>query len=269
MDLIITFFRDILDGTTYIIVCSISAVLLCACIGYLAEKRNKNKHKSIQENSTVLDTGSQQVQASPEVPIQTPTPVANPQTIEPMNNSQNNETIPSTDMMSDLNETPNPTPEQNLSTPVNFAVQENANTPQLQTDLQINTTMEQQTEQPVKNQTVPVPNETQPAPQETIPAAEQPIFDSPQEQVFQQPQVPQTEAIPQQQTPLPQSQIPIPTVPEQTPAGPQPNDNLQQQEFTPVAAQPEASPVFPGAIDTSQFIQPSQENVSSEEQIIQ
>ena len=72
MNPVITFFRDTLDGTTYVIVCSISAVLLCACIGYLAEKRTKNKN--VEEETT-------EEQAS-----QTPVEVGAQSTPQPLEN---------------------------------------------------------------------------------------------------------------------------------------------------------------------------------------
>lgn len=45
MDFLITFFRDILDGPVYIIVAVISGILICSCIGYLAERSLKQKEK--------------------------------------------------------------------------------------------------------------------------------------------------------------------------------------------------------------------------------
>jgi len=48
MEFIITFFRDILDGPVYIIVTVICSILICACIGYLAEKRQNKKRQSEQ-----------------------------------------------------------------------------------------------------------------------------------------------------------------------------------------------------------------------------
>ncbi len=48
MEFIITFFRDILDGPVYIVVTVICSILICACIGYLAEKRQLKKRKEEQ-----------------------------------------------------------------------------------------------------------------------------------------------------------------------------------------------------------------------------
>lgn len=50
MDIIITFFRDILDGPLYIIVAVISGILICSCIGYLAEQ-SLNKKKQIENHT--------------------------------------------------------------------------------------------------------------------------------------------------------------------------------------------------------------------------
>lgn len=50
MDIIITFFRDILDGSLYIIVAVISGILICSCIGYLAEQ-SLNKKKQIENHT--------------------------------------------------------------------------------------------------------------------------------------------------------------------------------------------------------------------------
>lgn len=67
MDFIITFFRDILDGPLYIVVTVISVILICSCIGYLAEvSLNKKKAKKQYEASYAsIDNVNQ----SQEVPI--------------------------------------------------------------------------------------------------------------------------------------------------------------------------------------------------------
>ena len=44
MENIIHFFRDILDGPLYVIVVIISILLLCVCIGYLIDVRQKRRH---------------------------------------------------------------------------------------------------------------------------------------------------------------------------------------------------------------------------------
>lgn len=46
MEFFVTFFRDIIDGPAYIIVTVVAAILLCACIGYLAEKKLKSKKQT-------------------------------------------------------------------------------------------------------------------------------------------------------------------------------------------------------------------------------
>ena len=44
MENIIHIFRDILDGPLYVIVVIISILLLCVCIGYLIDVRQKRQH---------------------------------------------------------------------------------------------------------------------------------------------------------------------------------------------------------------------------------
>lgn len=62
MDIIIHFFRDILDGPLYIIVATISGILICSCIGYLAEQSllrkkaiedYKNSHATVDTNESL------------------------------------------------------------------------------------------------------------------------------------------------------------------------------------------------------------------------
>ncbi len=48
MDIIITFFRDILDGPLYIGVVIVNSILICSCIGYMGEQY-LNKQKAKQE----------------------------------------------------------------------------------------------------------------------------------------------------------------------------------------------------------------------------
>ncbi len=49
MDFIISFFRDVLDGPLYIAVVVINVILICAGIGYFAE-RSQNKKAERQKN---------------------------------------------------------------------------------------------------------------------------------------------------------------------------------------------------------------------------
>lgn len=62
MDFIVTFFRDVLDGPVYIIVSIISGILICSCIGYLAEQSllkkkaiedYKNSHAEVSKNESL------------------------------------------------------------------------------------------------------------------------------------------------------------------------------------------------------------------------
>lgn len=68
MDFIIGFFRDVLDGPLYIIVTIICIILICSCIGYLAEQ-SINKKKKKQEydatHATVGNDANQQIQNAP------------------------------------------------------------------------------------------------------------------------------------------------------------------------------------------------------------
>lgn len=65
MENIIHFFRDILDGPLYVIVVIISIILLCVCIGYLIDVRQKRQHiykeQEINSNqdAVVLNTNSE------------------------------------------------------------------------------------------------------------------------------------------------------------------------------------------------------------------
>ena len=65
MENIIHFFRDILDGPLYVIVVIISILLLCVCIGYLIDVRQKRQHiykeQEINSNqdAVVLNTNSE------------------------------------------------------------------------------------------------------------------------------------------------------------------------------------------------------------------
>ena len=53
MEFIIVFFRDILDGPLYIVVCVFCLLLICSCIGYLGERYlNKKKQKQTNQHAT-------------------------------------------------------------------------------------------------------------------------------------------------------------------------------------------------------------------------
>ena len=96
MEFIITFFRDILDGPIYIVVAIICVILICSCIGYLAEtslnkKKEKQKydetHATVSANQNIAaptqDTVNQTV--SPNVPNS----VNTVSSVENMNQSYN------------------------------------------------------------------------------------------------------------------------------------------------------------------------------------
>ena len=60
MDIVISFFRDTLDGPFYIVWVVVLVILIFACIGYLAEKGIKNK-KEKEKYATVSDTNNTEV----------------------------------------------------------------------------------------------------------------------------------------------------------------------------------------------------------------
>lgn len=62
MDFIIGFFRDVLDGPLYIIVTIICIILICSCIGYLAEQSINKKKKKQEYDNTHATVGDGQVQ---------------------------------------------------------------------------------------------------------------------------------------------------------------------------------------------------------------
>lgn len=83
MDFIITFFRDILDGPVYIIVAIISGILICSCIGYLAEVSiNKRKAKEQYANEHYQETGNSHDNSAVSMKTKTIAPNAN----NPINN---------------------------------------------------------------------------------------------------------------------------------------------------------------------------------------
>lgn len=83
MDFIITFFRDILDGPVYIIVAIISGILICSCIGYLAEVSiNKRKAKEQYDNEHYQETGNSYDNSAVSMKTKTIAPNAN----NPINN---------------------------------------------------------------------------------------------------------------------------------------------------------------------------------------
>lgn len=69
MKFIITFFRDILDGPLYIVVSIISVILICSCIGYLAEtslnkKKSRKEYEASHANLSTNQDMTQQIQST-------------------------------------------------------------------------------------------------------------------------------------------------------------------------------------------------------------
>lgn len=58
MDFIVVFFRDILDGPLYIVLVIINSILICSCIGYLADNYLKRKKAQEDYNNTYATVGS-------------------------------------------------------------------------------------------------------------------------------------------------------------------------------------------------------------------
>ncbi len=109
MDIIVVFFRDILDGPLYIIVALISGILFCSCIGYLAEQNNLKKAAKEKFNNSYatvanIDNSVTAMQTAPtqsnvlNTPVNTPTDI--PQSIQAtppqaVNNGQGGNNLPS------------------------------------------------------------------------------------------------------------------------------------------------------------------------------
>ena len=54
MDFIVVFFRDILDGPLYIGIVIVNSILICSCIGYLADNAIKRKQAKENYNNTYV-----------------------------------------------------------------------------------------------------------------------------------------------------------------------------------------------------------------------
>ncbi len=101
MDIVISFFRDTLDGPFYIVWVVVLVILIFACIGYLAEKGIKNK-KEKEKYATVSDTNNTEVvqEAVVSEPVNTTqvtsVPVTTPVS-EPVTNASLVEEVPTSD----------------------------------------------------------------------------------------------------------------------------------------------------------------------------
>lgn len=62
MDIIITFFRDVLDGPLYIVVVIINLILICAGIGYFAEKSQNKKLEKEKFNDNYVSISNSVMQ---------------------------------------------------------------------------------------------------------------------------------------------------------------------------------------------------------------
>ena len=102
MDIVISFFRDTLDGPFYIVWVVVLVILIFACIGYLAEKGIKNK-KEKEKYATVREANNTEVvqeavvSESVNTTQVTSTPVTTPIS-EPVTNDSTVEEVPTSDV---------------------------------------------------------------------------------------------------------------------------------------------------------------------------
>lgn len=70
MDIIITFFRDVLDGPLYVVIAIINSILICSCIGYLGEQYLNKQKKKEEYAATHVEVNNDQtsVQANVSAP---------------------------------------------------------------------------------------------------------------------------------------------------------------------------------------------------------
>ncbi len=167
MNPVITFFRDTLDGTTYVIVCSVSAVLLCACIGYLAEKKSKNKNQKLEEDNQTTNNVSEE----------STVPMSQQATPEPLENYQETAYVtPSQEIMAGVESQPTVKEQpNNVNEMVDQTPQESYQQPQMP--------------QAVENQQPQVP--TMAVPQTDPVSSTIPQQQTPTTPQYQQPQMPQ------------------------------------------------------------------------------
>jgi uncharacterized membrane protein YraQ (UPF0718 family) len=87
MAFIMVFFKDILNGPVYIVVCVVCGILICSCIGYLAEKSIRRKKEAakyvkVEQGATPQPTPS----VAPTVttpPVQPAVATMRPETPQP------------------------------------------------------------------------------------------------------------------------------------------------------------------------------------------
>lgn len=58
MDFVIVFFRDVLDGPLYVAIVIINSILICSCIGYLAEQSLNRKKAKEKFSNTYTSVGN-------------------------------------------------------------------------------------------------------------------------------------------------------------------------------------------------------------------
>ena len=82
MDIVVVFFRDILSGTTYTVTAIVCSILICSCMGYLIDKKDKKKALASQYTGVETLTVNQTTTSQP-VMNTTPQPEAVPVPQEP------------------------------------------------------------------------------------------------------------------------------------------------------------------------------------------
>ena len=87
LDLIIIFFRDVLDGPLYIVVAIICGILICSCIGYLGEQYlNSQKERKEYEETHAALGGDIAIPVNPSASVvsgeATPTVVVDPNQVQ-------------------------------------------------------------------------------------------------------------------------------------------------------------------------------------------
>ena len=112
MEIIISFFRDFLSGPLYIGVVVVSVILICAGIGYFAEKNQINKKKSKEFDDTHIAIENDTVNTNTNVATNTTTSTFSSPIVGNMVNNQQANTTQST------NQQVNTQPGQVVNTPI-------------------------------------------------------------------------------------------------------------------------------------------------------
>lgn len=125
MDFIITFFRDILDGPLYIVVAVLSGILICSCIGYLAErsiikKREKRKYEQEHFNVDASSIANSNVEVGEVDSNLIPEPSIEMETVQVSNSSTDNEPQQPIPEMADASTNPDNTGQKDVNSTQNI-----------------------------------------------------------------------------------------------------------------------------------------------------